>query len=284
MDSEHTSRTERLWTPWRMRYIGGHTKEEGCIFCNRLDSDNDIASLILYRGTNVFVIMNLYPYNTGHVMLVPNTHAADPSGLSPGTLREMGETLPMITTALRRVLDCDGFNVGLNIGDIAGAGVAEHLHEHIVPRWTGDANFMPILASTMVLPELIPVTYAKIRAEIERVQRSRDAARMIVFDENGRALLHHKRVPSVALELSIPVWKSVVNAVPREVTAFELAGWAGADSTRTDVDIPIGLTLRAVAGPSLPDGWAWSPLDDPSIDETTRSQLQRAELQLAPVG
>src|SRR5699024_7419872 len=119
----------------------------------------------------------------------------------------MGETLPVAMTALRRVLGCDGFNAGLNIGEIAGAGVAAHLHQHIVPRWVGDANFMPILASTMVLPELIPVTYAKIRAEIERDQRNVTTANMIIFDQDGRALLRRGEIPGVPLDPATPVWK-----------------------------------------------------------------------------
>lgn len=282
MDSGPTNETKRLWTPWRMRYIGGHVGEDGCIFCNRLGSDQDIASLILYRDAHVFIIMNLFPYNTGHVMLVPNTHAADPADLSPETLAGMGRTLPMITTALGRVLGCDGFNVGLNIGEIAGAGVAEHLHQHIVPRWLGDANFMPILASTMVLPELIPVTYAKIRAEIERIHRNLATANMVIFDEDGRGLLHNGQVPAIDLAPEIPVWKSIVNAVPPELANFELAGWAGADSTSPDTGTPIALTFRAVADAPLPTGWAWERLDAPSLTDGARTQLQRAWLQLAP--
>lgn len=103
--------------------------------------------------------MNLYPYNTGHIMLVPNAHAPDPAQLMTDTLHEMSEMLPILTSSLRRVFNCEGFNIGLNIGAIAGAGVADHLHQHVVPRWQGDANFMPVLASTMVIPETIPVTY-----------------------------------------------------------------------------------------------------------------------------
>lgn len=266
-----------------MSYIGGQTREEGCIFCNRLASDHDIGSLILYRGAHLFIIMNLFPYNTGHVMLVPNTHAADPSHLSTETLREMGETLPMVTTALIRVLGCDGFNVGLNIGAIAGAGVAEHLHEHIVPRWTGDANFMPILASTMVLPEMIPATYAKIRAEIERANNEATTANMVVFNEVGQALIREGKVPSVALQSHLPVWRSIVDSVPPEISSFEIAGWAGADSTRARHETPIALTLRAVSDQPLGPGWAWTRLDDPALDQATRTQLHRAELHLAPI-
>src|SRR5690606_12213301 len=120
---------------------------------------------IVHRGESAFLIMNLFPYNTGHLMIVPNEHVASPEAASEAAIQGMAALLPPTLRALRRVLTCDGFNVGFNIGDVAGAGVAGHLHQHIVPRWKGDANFMPILASTMVLPELIPVTYAKVRAE-----------------------------------------------------------------------------------------------------------------------
>lgn len=143
-----------------MRYIGGDAGEAGCIFCNRLTANDDVASLIVHRGEHCFAIMNLYPYNTGHVMIVPNTHVANIDELTAETLTEMALLLPVLTRALRRVLNCDGFNIGLNIGSVAGAGVADHLHEHVVPRWEGDANFMPIIGDTMVLPELIPATYA----------------------------------------------------------------------------------------------------------------------------
>lgn len=158
---------ERLWTPWRMRYVGGETRVDGCIFCDKPAAGRDVEELILYRGASAFLIMNLYPYNTGHVMAVPYQHAADLDQLEPAAVADLFGLLPWVTAAQQRVLRCEGFNIGLNIGSVAGAGVAEHLHVHIVPRWEGDANFMPILANTMVLPELIPVTYAKLRAELD---------------------------------------------------------------------------------------------------------------------
>src|SRR5262249_61815597 len=117
-------------------------------------ADDDVRSLILYRGDRVFVIMNLFPYNTGHVMIVPNDHVPSPESADEATLSAIGTLLRPTLRALRRALNADGFNVGVNVGAVAGAGVADHLHQHVVPRWQGDANFMPILASTMVLPEL----------------------------------------------------------------------------------------------------------------------------------
>lgn len=265
-----------------MQYIGGQAKESGCIFCNRLESANDISSLILYRGSSVFVIMNLYPYNTGHIMLVPNQHAADPAELSSSTLREMGETLPLLTTSLKHVLGCDGFNVGLNIGSIAGAGVAAHLHEHIVPRWEGDANFMPILASTMVLPEMIPVTYAKIRSEIEREVRSASTAEVILFNENGDALLYKNQIPSVDLVPEKPVWKSVLEGVPGGVGRFEIAVWAGNESAQPVDHTSVALTLRGVVDGSLTADWDIVPANEVRVDSKTRSRVERAKQQLAP--
>jgi ATP adenylyltransferase len=267
-----------------MRYISGGAKEDGCIFCNRLASDHDLGSLILHRGAHTFVMMNLYPYNTGHIMLVPNDHAADPGQLSRETLHEMGESLPMLTSALRRVFDCDGFNVGLNIGSIAGAGVGAHLHQHIVPRWAGDANFMPILASTMVIPETIPVTYAKIRAELDRdISRATEACFVLLDTSGENAFLNNGRIPSLQLKGEVPVWKSIVDAVPESVNNLELVGWAGSESTLTETPEEICLTLRGTVEDGLPEGWALVAIDDTGLDQETADQLLRAHAQLAPV-
>lgn len=277
MDAEHTAPTERLWTPWRMGYISGTIRESGCIFCNRLSACTDVTSLILQRGEHSFVIMNLYPYNTGHIMLVPNQHAADAAELRRESLHEMAEMLPVLTTALRRVFDCDGFNVGLNIGSVAGAGVASHLHQHIVPRWQGDANFMPILASTMVIPETIPVTYAKIRAELERETGNATTAAFVLMDATGdAALLHHNRIPVVELLPERPVWKSIVDAVPDGVEQLEIGGWAGSDSTVPGSQATIALTLRGAFDGELPGGWQGARLDSESLDGETATMLNCA--------
>ena len=175
---------ERLWSPWRGGYVTRGIREEGCLFCNRLGATDDVSSLILFRGNHAFVIMNLYPYNTGHVMLAPNAHVASPEDADHATTKELAELRVPALRALRRALRPDGFNLGLNIGSPAGAGVADHFHEHVVPRWVGDANFMPILAGTMVMPELIPATYAKLRAEFDRELNEGSDARLVVIEKD----------------------------------------------------------------------------------------------------
>jgi ATP adenylyltransferase len=221
---------EWLWTPWRMRYVGGADREEGCIFCNRLAEQDDVRSLILHRGERAFVIMNRYPYNTGHLMIVPNAHVASPEYADPEVMHEMAVLWGPVLRALRRALSPDGFNLGLNVGAPAGAGVAEHLHEHVVPRWQGDANFMPILASTMVMPELIPVTYAKLRAELaaELEPGNRVADLIILVDRAGVLVDATGRLPHVVPGENEAVWRAAIrDAGARGATDAELLGWAG---------------------------------------------------------
>ncbi len=232
---------QRLWTPWRMRYVGGETRETACIFCEKPASEDDVAQLILYRGADAFVIMNLYPYNTGHVMLVPNAHAADLSQLSMDELHGLTGLLPWVTAAQKRALRCSGFNIGLNLGGVAGAGVAEHLHIHIVPRWEGDANFMPILANTMVMPELIPVTYAKLRAELELSMLGKaaendlvpQAGAVVYVPTEGKIALRRAKDGSMVLpkghvEPDEAAWKTAVREVDEEMgLRAEITGWGG---------------------------------------------------------
>jgi ATP adenylyltransferase len=159
---------QRLWTPWRMNYVGGERRPTppGVSIFSAIAADpaRDAENLVLYRGTRAFIVMNLYPYNTGHCMVVPYRQIAALDALDTGEMAEIGLLLPWLTRVLKTTLRCDGLNIGLNLGAVAGAGVAEHLHWHVVPRWQGDANFMPIVARTTVMPELLPDTYAKLRA------------------------------------------------------------------------------------------------------------------------
>ena len=241
MDSD--SPMARLWTPWRMRYVGGAAREDGCIFCNRLAEGDDVRTLILHRGPHAFVIMNLYPYNTGHVMIVPNRHVATPEDADLDTTAEMAALRVPVLRALRRALDPEGFNLGLNVGDVAGAGVTGHLHEHVVPRWKGDANFMPILASTMVMPELLPVTYAKVRAELERDTRGDGLPRSSWFPRmKAGCCSTMANFPSFSSRTQTPVWRAALqSARDHGVEDAELVGWAGSDRAGTG---PIALLLE----------------------------------------
>lgn len=243
--SQEAGQHERLWTPWRMRYISGQAKEAGCIFCNRLTGDDDVSSLILHRGEHCFIIMNLFPYNTGHIMIVPNQHVDDLDQLDASTLHEMADLLPVATRALKRVLNCQGFNIGLNIGSIAGAGVAEHLHQHVVPRWVGDANFMPIIASTTVMPELIPASYAKIRAELHR-ELFDDRSFTLLIQTNGdrSIVMENSALPTFTAAPDQAIWQAAMSRVGTWASEIEIAGWAGAGMAIRDTRS--GLTLRAL--------------------------------------
>jgi len=213
-----------------MRYVAGGEREEGCIFCNRLTGTDDVQSLILHRGETAFVIMNRYPYNTGHVMIVPNMHVSSPEDADPGVMSEMATLRGPVLRAIRRTLSAEGFNLGLNVGAVAGAGVADHLHEHVVPRWLGDANFMPILASTMVIPELIPVTYAKLRAELNRELRIATSVTAILLSEDRDKVLVEEsgELPLVDAREGEPIWRTALHdAFRRGAIGPEIVGWFG---------------------------------------------------------
>jgi ATP adenylyltransferase len=153
---------ERLWAPWRLEYIesGG---DEGCIFCDK-QSLTDDAGLIVHRGSHAYVLLNLYPYANGHLMVAPYRHLATPGELNAGERAEMWELLDRGIAALTAAMSPHGFNCGMNLGRPAGAGVEGHLHLHIVPRWSGDTNFMPVLADVRVMPEHLAVTLERVRA------------------------------------------------------------------------------------------------------------------------
>jgi ATP adenylyltransferase len=141
-----------LWAPWRIEYIRG-PKGPGCIFCRALEEGRDRENLIVCRGRHVFVILNRYPYTSGHLMVVPLRHVADPSELAPDEAAELWSTLVRCKGALDAELSPQGYNVGVNIGKAAGAGVADHLHLHVVPRWVGDTNFMPVVGGVGVVSQ-----------------------------------------------------------------------------------------------------------------------------------
>ena len=147
-----------LWAPWRMKYILGE-KEGGCIFCRLIDAEPSEDNLLLYRTSSAMVLMNRYPYNNGHILVAPNEHTADLNGLSPGQYLDLMELFRSSLKVLAKALNPEGFNAGLNLGKSAGAGVEDHLHFHIVPRWQGDTNFMPVISGTRVIPEALETTY-----------------------------------------------------------------------------------------------------------------------------
>ena len=160
---------ERLWTPHRMAYIGGENKPadgaagDGCPFC-RAPALSDEDSLVVGRGALTYALLNLYPYNSGHVLVCPYRHVADYTDLTPDEVTELGVTTRIAMRALRTAYGPQGFNLGMNIGDVAGAGIAAHLHQHVVPRWRGDSNFLPIVARTRALPEILADTRARLAA------------------------------------------------------------------------------------------------------------------------
>ncbi len=184
-----------LWTPWRMAYVSGKEDEgagsqgadetapeetgpmpeeappqesTGCVFCDRirLTPGHDRSNLILLRGERNFAILNLYPYNSAHLMLVPYEHTADFAGLDRETVGEMMDLAQRMLTAIKEEYAPEGFNLGMNLGRIAGAGVADHVHMHVVPRWGGDTNFMPVVGATKVMPELLETTYDRLKRRL----------------------------------------------------------------------------------------------------------------------
>jgi ATP adenylyltransferase len=151
-----------LWAPWRMRYIKAE-KTEGCIFCTKPTAGDDAAAHIVWRGGNAFVLLNAYPYNNGHLMVAPYAHVGALEELPFETAAEMMALCQDAIMALRRDFDPDGFNVGLNLGVAAGAGIKDHVHVHVVPRWSGDTNFMPVTGDVRVIPQSLDHAYELLR-------------------------------------------------------------------------------------------------------------------------
>ncbi len=161
---------EQLWTPWRYRYVTQAVKATGCVFCEKAAASpsSDRENLILRRGTHSFTILNLFPYTTGHSMVVPYAHVSALTGLDGETLAEMMQSARDAVEALGSVYRPDGFNLGMNLGRIAGAGIADHVHLHVLPRWAGDTNFMTVVGETRLQPEDLTTTYDKLAAFFER--------------------------------------------------------------------------------------------------------------------
>ncbi len=150
-----------------MEYIENHAKQEGCVFCDAAAAADSPENLVVHRGALAYVILNRYPYTSGHVMIVPFEHKPDIEQLDTATRAEMMELTSRATSVLRSIYNTQAFNIGMNIGEAAGAGVKEHVHIHVVPRWIGDTNFMSSLAETRVLPERLEDTWTRIREGFE---------------------------------------------------------------------------------------------------------------------
>lgn len=157
---------KRLWSPWRLEYLKA-PKTDGCIFCEAVQSNQDRENLVLWRGERAFLILNRFPYNNGHLMVVPYTHVPSLEDLDTPTLTELMLLLNRSLAALRTAMQPDGFNIGANLGHAAGAGIEDHVHLHVVPRWSGDTNFMPIVGDVRVIPQTWLQTYDQLKAALE---------------------------------------------------------------------------------------------------------------------
>jgi ATP adenylyltransferase len=158
---------DRLWSPWRAKYIasGVDSHTETCVFCRMAaDTENDRDNLVVHRGSHNFIVLNLYPYITGHLLIVPYQHLAELDSASKEMTDELMDLAKKAQTVLREVYSPSGFNLGMNLGSAAGAGIADHFHLHFLPRWTGDTNFMTAIADVRVLPEALETTYSKLRS------------------------------------------------------------------------------------------------------------------------
>jgi len=156
-----------LWAPWRVEYIRSE-KETECFLCRMFSECGDRENLILFRGTTCVVLMNRYPYNSGHLMVAPFRHIAELDDRTPEEILEMETLTAKAVTVLREVMAPQGCNIGINLGVAAGAGLEDHLHQHIVPRWIGDTNFMPVMSDTRVVPEALLTTYDLLATEFKK--------------------------------------------------------------------------------------------------------------------
>lgn len=165
---------ETKFTPWRMDYIkgGGAAPVSSCVFCSIIEAppDHDRENLVLHRGEHCFVILNLYPYNPAHLMVIPYLHCGDLALLEPSAANELFALTRQAVSLISAEYNPQGFNLGMNLGRSAGAGIAEHLHMHVVPRWSGDSNFMPVIGQTRIVPEDLDVTYGRLRTRFTNRQ------------------------------------------------------------------------------------------------------------------
>jgi ATP adenylyltransferase len=202
-----------IWAPWRMAYIKDSRKPAACIFCAKARGRRDEANLLLHRSQHGFVMMNLFPYNSGHLMVAPYRHVNNLEVLSPESSLDLIALMNLSLKVLRSEIGPEGFNVGINLGRVSGAGIEEHIHVHIVPRWSGDTNFMPVCSDTRVIPEHLSATYRKLRARFRLMtsekktaarppSASRDGMKAGSHRHKATALDTHIRRPPSTVPLS----------------------------------------------------------------------------------
>ena len=158
---------EHIWSPWRYRYVAGVDSKPGCVLCRIRDGEMDRENLVLIRASLNFIVLNLYPYTSGHLMIVPFEHKGSLAAIAEPAAAEMMTLARRAQLAIEAEYNPDGFNIGMNLGGSAGAGIADHLHLHVVPRWAGDANFVSVIGETRVLPEDLSVTYEKLKRHFQ---------------------------------------------------------------------------------------------------------------------
>jgi len=161
-----------MWAPWRMGYVVGE-KPCACVFCRKIESNEDEAQFVLYRGEHCAIVLNTFPYNSGHVMVVPFEHVAEMASLSAEASAELWELTRLAVHALKEALGWQGVNIGMNLGEAAGAGVKDHMHMHIVPRWHGDTNYMTACAETRVVPQSLEDSYRQLQPVVQRLAAQR---------------------------------------------------------------------------------------------------------------
>jgi len=162
------SEIEQIWAPWRIEYIL-QTHQEGCILCQKPKENSDEQNLILYRGKSNFIMLNAFPYNPGHLMVAPYRHIAKLEDLTDAEAKEHLDMVRLSVNLLKKTTKPAGFNIGMNLGRVAGAGIDDHIHCHIVPRWQGDTNFMPVVAKTKVLPQALSESYTVLKKSLQKI-------------------------------------------------------------------------------------------------------------------
>ncbi|MGI5819968.1 MAG: HIT family protein [Armatimonadota bacterium] len=157
-----------MWAPWRIGYVTGD-RPDGCVFCAKIEADDDDTNHVLHRGEHNAILLNTYPYNSGHLMVVPNAHVANLTDLSPEAGCELWALTDLAVRTLKQALQPQGLNIGMNLGQAAGAGIGDHIHMHIVPRWSGDTNYMTTVAQTRVVPQSLEDSYQQLLPVIRKL-------------------------------------------------------------------------------------------------------------------